>query len=142
MDTIDGSAKRPGSVCRAAITSQKRGRRSRVTTAATTSSSGTGLYIKYNTIGVHYLVGTGAFSSVHPASSHDKNIIDTDPLLLTAVNGSTIPTQVTRDIELPYKRPEIHMDLPVGGGHTTSSGFRFPGSPQPISIHRTLPASA
>ena len=32
---------------------------------------------------------------------------------------------------------EIYMTLPAGGTHTTSSGWRFPGPPQPVSRHRT-----
>ena len=88
-------------MCRAAITCfQKHRGRLRITNAAVTSSSCTGLYIKDNTTGIHYLVDTGALCSMYPVTSCDKNIIDTDPILITVANGSTIPTHGTRDIQL------------------------------------------
>ena len=83
----------------ATITYKKRRERSRVTMSATPSSC-IGLYIKDNTTGIQYLVDTDTFCSGYPATSRDTNIIDTDPLLLTATTGTTIPTLGTRDIQL------------------------------------------
>ena len=37
---------------------------------------------------------------MYPASHHERNIIDTDPLCLTAANGSTIKSHGTKDIQI------------------------------------------
>ena len=37
---------------------------------------------------------------MYPASHHERNIIDTDPLCLTAANGSTIKSHGTKDIKI------------------------------------------
>ena len=75
-------------------------RRPRLTTAATTYDRGLGFYTTDQRTGMCYLIDTGAFCSVYPASRHDINTIDVDPLQLTAANGSNIISHGTKDINL------------------------------------------
>ncbi len=82
---------------------KKLNRRLRVNAAvATTTTAGSGLHITDELAGTRYLIDTGAFCSVYPASPHERHIIDTDPLCLTAANGSTISSHGTKDIQLRF----------------------------------------
>ena len=51
-----------------------------------------------------FLVDTGAFYSVYPAAPHERHIVDTDTLLLTAANGTVIviSSHGTKDIQLQF----------------------------------------
>ena len=79
-----------------------------------------GLHIKDEMTGTKYLVDTGAFCSVFPASRHETCTIDTDPIRLTAANGSSIPSHGTRDIRLHF------------GGRTYTWNFRLAQVTQPL----------
>ena len=70
--------------------------------------------------GTKYLVDTGAFCSVFPASRHETCTIATDPIRLTAANGSSIPSHGTRDIRLHF------------GGRTYTWNFRLAQVTQPL----------
>ena len=72
-----------------------------------------GFYITDELTGTRFLVDTGAFCSIYPASRHERHIIDTDPLCLTAANGSSITSHGTKDIQLRF------------AGHTYSWSFRL-----------------
>ena len=83
--------------------SKKRRGRPQVTTAAATSSPhNLGFHIKDEITGTLFLVDTGAFCSVYPAAPHERHIVDTDPLLLTAANGTAISSHGTKDIRLQF----------------------------------------
>ena len=60
------------------------------------------IHINDELTGTRYLIDTGAYCSVYPASHHERNIIDTDPppTCLTAANGSTIKSHGTKDIQI------------------------------------------
>ena len=75
-------------------------RRPRLTTAAATYDTRSGFYITDQLTGMRYLIDTGAFCSVYPASRHEINTIDVDPLQLTATNGSNITSHDTKHINL------------------------------------------
>ena len=83
--------------------SKKRRGRPQVTTAAATSSPhNLGFHIKDEITGTLFLVDTGDFCSVYPAAPHERHIVDTDPLLLTAANGTAISSHGTKDIQLQF----------------------------------------
>lgn len=75
-------------------------KRSYLTTTTASINSGTGLHITDQRSGTRYLIDTGAFCSVYPASKHEQHFIDTDNVYLTAANGSNIKTHGTKDIQL------------------------------------------
>ena len=79
-----------------------------------------GFYITDELTGTRFLVDTGAFCSIYPASHHERYIIDTDPLCLTAANGSSITSHGTKDIQLRF------------AGHTYSWSFRLAQVTQPL----------
>ena len=72
------------------------------TAAATSSPHNLGFHIKDEITGTLFLVDTGAFCSVYPAAPHERHIVDTDPLLLTAANGTAISSHGTKDIQLQF----------------------------------------
>ena len=83
--------------------SKKRQGRPQVTTAAATSSPyNLGFHIKDEITGTLFLVDAGAFCSAYPAVPHKRNIVDTEPLLLTAANGTVISSHGTKDIHLQF----------------------------------------
>ena len=90
------------------------------TAAATSMGSTLGFYFTNELTGTRFLVDTGAFCSVYPASHHERHIIDTDPICLAAANGSTITSHGTKDIQLRF------------AGHTFSWSFRLAQVTQPL----------
>ena len=79
-----------------------------------------GFYITDELTGTRFLVDTGAFCSIYPASHHERHIIDTNPLCLAAANGSSITSHGTKDIQLRF------------AGHTYSWSFRLAQVTQPL----------
>ena len=79
-----------------------------------------GFYITDELTGTRFLVDTGAFCSIYPASHHEKHIIDKDPLCLAAANGSSITSHGMKDIQLRF------------AGHTYSWSFRLAQVTQPL----------
>ena len=70
--------------------------------AATSSPHYHGFHIKDEITCTLFLVDTGAFCSVYPAAPHERHIVDIDPLLLTAANGTSISSLGTKDIQLQF----------------------------------------
>ena len=83
--------------------SKKRRGRPQVTAAAAKSSPrNLGFHINDEITGILFLVDTCAFCSIYPAAPHKRHIVDTDPLLLTAANGTAISSHGTKDIQLQF----------------------------------------
>ena len=60
------------------------------------------MYITDELTGTRFLVGTGAFCSIYPASHRERHIIDTEPLCMAAANGSSFTSHGMKDIELRF----------------------------------------
>ena len=81
---------------------KRQGRPQMTTATATSSQRNLGFHIKDEITGTLFLVDTGTFCSVYPAAPHERHIVDTDPLLLTAASGTAISLHGTKDIQLQF----------------------------------------
>ena len=100
--------------------SKKRSRRPSVAAASAISLPKNALHIIDTHSNIKYLVDTGACCSLYPATRHQRDQLDPDPIKLSAAGGQPISTQGTT-------RRTIHI-----AGHPYEWDFRLADVTQPL----------
>ena len=85
-----------------------------------------------------YIIETGAISSVYPASRHEINTIDVDPIQLTAANGSNITSRGTKDINICLANRNYTCTFRLAQVTHSLHGADFLAHDRHIAKHRLL----
>ena len=91
------------------------------------STSSTGLYVSDRTSGTKFLVDTGAFRSIYPASASDRRNPSTTKEKLIAANGSNIPTYGYQNFTLTLRGRRYPWKFIVADVRTPLLGADFLG---------------